>query len=241
MRLSVNTASEFARRQWQRRLRTLRPVLVVAVGVGLLVLGGWVVGFSSWLATDTVKVAGVHRVPESRVVAAAEVDLGTPLLRLDLGAIRDRVAVLPEVAEVSVQRSWPTTLSIEVTERQPVATVHRDGSWWVMDGEGVVFGKSDSRGDSLPVVEVQSDIDADALAEVASVVTALPVDLLADVRRLTARSMDSISLRLRNDSEVRWGSAAQSERKVAVLGVLLAQVKAEVYDVSVPELPTTSR
>jgi cell division protein FtsQ len=38
---------------------------------------------------------------------------------------------------------------------------------------------------------------------------------------------------------VRWGSAEDSARKAEVLTVLL-RVPAAVYDVSVPELPTTS-
>jgi cell division protein FtsQ len=237
---ATDSASRFSRRQWRRRLRALRPLLLTALGVGLLVFAGWVVAFSSWLAADSVTVSGEDAVSDTQIMAVARVDLGTPLARLDLDAIHDRVAAMPEVAEVSVRRSWPHTIAIDVTERQPLAAVHRDGSWWVMDAEGVVFRETPKRDKALPVVEVRARVDDEALREVASVVTALPDDLLADVRRVTARSMDSISLRLRDHSEVKWGSAAQSDRKVQVLALLLDQVKAAVYDVSVPEQPTSS-
>jgi cell division protein FtsQ len=175
-----------------------------------------------------------------QVVAAASVDVGTPLVRLDLDAIRQRVAELPAVAEVTVHRSWPHTVSIDITERQPVAAVYRERSWWVMDATGVVFRRLGEREVDLPVVSVPARVETAALQEVATVVKALPAPLLDRVRRFTARSMDSITLRLKDKSTVIWGSAAESDRKVEVLGVLLDQVKAAVYDVSVPEQPTTS-
>jgi cell division protein FtsQ len=51
--------------------------------------------------------------------------------------------------------------------------------------------------------------------------------------------MDSLTLTLQDGREVRWGSAAQTERKVQVLSVLLRR-PAQVYDVSVPAQPTTA-
>ena len=56
--------------------------------------------------------------------------------------------------------------------------------------------------------------------------------------QVTASSEDSITLQLTNASEVRWGSAAASGEKAAVLRALLAH-KASYYDVSVPSQPAT--
>jgi cell division protein FtsQ len=61
---------------------------------------------------------------------------------------------------------------------------------------------------------------------------------MAQTRRVRAQSMDSITLTLADGRSVRWGSADESQRKVQVLAILLKQ-KASVYDVSVPEQPTT--
>jgi cell division protein FtsQ len=219
----------------------LRPVAIVAGVLAVAALVGYAFYFSSWLAARDVEVTGESSLTAKEVIAAAQVDLGSPLARLDLSAIEERVAALPAVADVSVQRSWPHTVSIEVTERTPLAAVMRDGAWWVMDDEGVVFRRTPERDASLPVVQAGPDAGADALAEAAKVVSALPTSVLADVKRLTARTPDSIELRLKNRSLVRWGSAADTARKAEVLRVLLENVKASVYDVSVPEQPTTRR
>jgi cell division protein FtsQ len=238
---SATETARFARRQWRRRLVALRPVAIGGGVLAMVVLVVYAFYFSSWLAASGVSVTGESSLTAKEVVAAAHVDLGTPLARLDLGAIETRVAALPAVADVSVHRSWPHTVSIEVTEREPLAAVMRDGAWWVMDDEGVVFRRTPERDASLPVVQAGPKAGTDALAEAAQVVAALPASVLADVRRLTAKTPDSIDLRLKDRSLIRWGSADETARKAQVLSVLLREVKASVYDVSVPEQPTTRR
>lgn len=234
-------SSRFARRAWRARLLRFRPLLVAFGLVVVVGLGTWVVFWSSWLTAAEVRVAGQQTVDEQRVVAAAQVDLGTPLVRLDLDAIRARVAALPPVASVSVHRSWPHTVSIDIAERQPVAAVEQRGSWWVMDADGVVFRKTGNQQPGLPEVAVRASAPSQTRAEAARVVASLPADLLSAVTRVSAGSMDSITLQLRNGREVRWGSSAESPRKVEVLAVLLDRVEASVYDVRVPEQPTTAQ
>ena len=233
------TSERFARRQRRRRLEALRAAVAVAVAVALIGLAVYAVYFSSWLAATSVDVSGEQTLSGQQVVEAANVDLGTPLARLDLSAIQANVAQLPAVADVSVHRAWPHTVEIEVTERRPLAAVRRDGGWWVMDEEGVVFRRTPHRDDALPVVAVGASARPDALSEAAKVVSSLPGAVLDHVRRLTAHSMDSIELQLTDHRLVRWGSSDETDRKVQVLSVLLDQVKASVYDVSVPERPTT--
>ncbi len=231
--------SRFTKLQWRRRLRRARPILIMVGSLTVVALAGWAVFFSSWLATDKVDVEGVEHLSTYEVLAAADVDLGVPLARIDIDAVRDRVSEVPAVADVSVHRSWPHTLTISVSERAPVATLHKDG-WWLMDSEGVMFRRSAHRDPSLPVVAFEGTLDDQARREVAAVIAALPASVIDDMKRVRAHSMDSISLMLRDGKEVVWGSAAESDRKVEVLAVLLRQ-RAKVYDVSVPEQPTTQR
>jgi cell division septal protein FtsQ len=231
--------SRFTKLQWRRRLRRARPLLITLGSLGVVAVACWVVFFSAWLATDRVDVQGTKHLSDDAVLAAADVDLGEPLARIDIDAVRDRVAEVPAVADVSVHRSWPHTLTIAVSERVPVAMLHQHG-WWNMDSEGVTFSKSAHRDPSLPVVDFEGSPDEQARREVATVVESLPASVIDSLKRVHARSMDSIALMLRDNREVVWGSAAESNRKVKVLAILMRQ-RARVYDVSVPEQPTTMR
>ena len=69
--------------------------------------------------------------------------------------------------------------------------------------------------------------------------SALPDDLLADPSADGA--IDGLDRAAADDGrQVKWGSADESDRKVEVLAILLKE-NASVYDVSVPEQPTTRR
>lgn len=215
-------------------------LLVVCAIAGLAVFAGWALLGSSWLAAQRVTVTGERTLAERQIVSAAQVQLGTPLVRLDLAQVRQRVASLRPVASVSVHRAWPHTVAITITEREPVAAVRGAGAGWdLLDKSGVVFRHSDKQ-PPLPVVAVPSTRDSATLQAVAAVVTALPPRLLATVRQLSAQTMDSITLQLTAGREVRWGSADKNAAKVQVLTVLLKQ-RAHVYDVSVPAQPTITR
>ncbi|MGH3472759.1 MAG: cell division protein FtsQ/DivIB [Nocardioidaceae bacterium] len=234
-----DTRQRFARRRWHGRLLGIRTAVISLVLAVVLAFGAWVVLFSSWLAVDAVVVSGEQTLSKQAVVSAAAVPMGTPLARVNLDDISTRVARLPAVASVSVHRSWPNTIDIHITERRPVANIHRQGAWWELDRTGVIFRKIPARANGLPVIELHSQVDPETLAATAAVVTALPANLLNQVRRIKAHSMDSIRLQLNDGRVVVWGSSAESPMKVRVLAALL-QRKAHLYDVSVPTNPTTA-
>jgi len=226
----------FARRQWARRWLAWRVVLGVLALVGLVVGAVWLVFFSSVLAVSGVKVAGAEVLDPREVRQVAAVPTGSPLATVDLEAVASRVERLTPVLEVDVSRSWPDRVRIDITERTAVAVVIRDGVVQGVDPDGVIFRRYPSRPPSLPLIRMGANTEPDALAEAALVMAALPADLQARVRYLSAYTVDTISLRLRNGKVVRWGSAADSANKAKVLAVLLDQ-PASLYDVSVPGQP----
>jgi cell division protein FtsQ len=234
-----DSETRFQQRQRHRRLAALRPALIAVGVLAVATFVGWVVFFSPWLTVDSVKVDGLWTLRQQQVLSAAQVPIGTPLMRVDLNAIEQRVEAVRAVDSASVHRSWPHTITITVSERQPLAAIDEQGAWWVMDHEGVLFRRTQGPLGHLPVVKLGPKADTAARQEVASVIAALPGSVLGDVHRLTARTMDSITLDLAGGKKVIWGSAAESARKVQVLGVLLKDVDASTYDVSVPEQPTT--
>lgn len=216
------------------------------LGLVLVVLlaGGWtyVIYGSTVFAADHVTVTGTHRLSAAQVRAAAAVPTGTPLARVDLDAVQSRVAGLAQVAAVTASREWPDTVHIAVREREPVAAVHRNGSWWLVDHTAVVVARSSKRPD-LPVLDVANPEPGDAAARSAlAVVVALPRALLHQVRRVSAASPDSVRLRLTKRVVVVWGNADRSDRKAKVFTALRkAQPHGRVYDVSSPDVATVRR
>lgn len=219
---------------WRRRLRLLVGLIVIALA-GIAV---WVVWFSPVFASDEVRVIGVSEIGQqagrSQVVAAAAIPDRTPLIRVDTNAARDKVAQLAWVESVEVYRSWPRTIVVEVRERTPVAVVENGDLRTGVDASGVLFDPPGGLWITDPVIRGEES----AIPEAVEVVASLPSEIERRVRVVQAVSPDDIRLELGNDAIVRWGNAEDGEFKAQVLLALLPR-RAEAYDVSAPELPTT--
>lgn len=231
------TQQRFLRRQRARRWLVWRRMLIALAAVVAVVGSVWLVFFSSVLSVQATSVVGVDVLSEREVRRAAEVPEDVPLATVDLAAIQARVEDLAPVASAEVSRSWPDTVTIEVTERSAVAAVLREGVWRGLDAEGVLYRTYPRRPEGLPEVRMRADTRVEALVEAASVVRSLPTDILRRVSYLDVRTIDAISFQLRNGALIRWGSADESGRKAQVLAVLLRQEASE-YDVTAPGRPT---
>lgn len=223
------------RRQRLRR-RALRAVVAFAV-VAVVAASVWVVGFSQALAATTVTVTGTSVLTAADVTAAAQVPLGTPLIRLDTDAIAKRVKALKPVAAVSVSRSVPNKVTIAVTERKAVYAVSSSSGFDLVDATGVPYTSVGDVPQGLPVANISQDSER-LRRDVATVVSAMPQVLRDRAVLVTAETPDSIVIELRGGAEVVWGSAEESAEKATVIAALLT-VSASVYDVSSPSHPTT--
>ena len=195
---------------------------------------------SSALAVDSVRVVGVERLSADEVRQQAAVPDGAALATVDLDDVQRRVGDLAAVAAVEVVRDWPAALVIRVRERTPAAVQFRSGAWVLIDRDGTAFDRHEKRPKGLPAVTTPSGGDQQALRSALRVLDALPPDVRAKVRQVSASSPDDVRLRLSRDRTVVWGSDERNARKSAVLEVLLTR-KARVYDVSAPDIPTTAK
>jgi cell division protein FtsQ len=224
------------RKELRRRWVALLSVLTV---VGL----GYVLFFTSFLGVQSVEVIGATSLSADQVRAVAAVPYHNPMLMLSTGQIRDRVATMPGVATVEVSRSWPSTIEIIVTERTAIAFFDSgtggDGVH-LIDGGGVVFKTVKDRPAGLPELKLAKVSANDPLTRaVTAVLGVLPGQLLKQVTTATAKTPGSVEFKLTNGKTVRWGTAAETDRKARVLAALLTRDGA-FYDVSAPELPTVS-
>lgn len=239
-------ADRFAQRRragtWQRVRRYAWGALAVVVIVFL----GWLVGWSNALAVSSVDVSGQTTMKASFIRTTAQVPLGVPLARTDTDAIARRVGALNRIESVDVGRGWPHTITIEVVERTALGWVLSGGENKALDRHGMLFRSYRKPPKALIEVRIGTDdikLRERSLEEVGSVLQSIKsadAKLFAKIRRVDAESIDSVTLDLAKGRSIRWGSAGETEAKLAVLDALL-KIKARTYDVSAPEQPTTKR
>jgi cell division protein FtsQ len=221
-------------RAGQRRMRGGTVWVVLATVAAIAALAGWVTYGTSLLGVRAVRVTGIGVLTEEQVQQTAAVRAGTPLARVDLAAVRDRVARLAPVERVTVSRDWPDAVAVRVTERTAVAAVPRDKQFLLVDGSGVTFDTVGARPAGLPTVSVKSTADIPAGVRV---LAALTPELRDELASITVDGPARIRLALAGGREVIWGDATQSELKAKVATALLAR-EGSTYDVSAPDVVT---
>src|SRR5699024_4428448 len=127
---------------------------VVLLVVSLVCVVTWILLGSRLLVVRDVAVTGVDRIRPEDVVAAVDVETGTPLARVDLDSGRERAESLDLVESAEVTRGWPVTLRVEVVERRPLLAVRVGEEYRLVDGDGVRIEDSRTRPEDHPLIKV---------------------------------------------------------------------------------------
>jgi cell division protein FtsQ len=215
----------------------IRLVLLTLLSVAL----GLVLYFSPLMSARHLVVTGTDAGPgavsRDEVVDAAQVRIGTPLLQIDTDEIADRVAGIRRVASARVRREYPSAIRITIAERIPVVVKDFPDGPHLFDRDGVDFAVAPPP-PGLPYIDVDNPGPADPPTKAAlEVMTALRPEVAAQVGRVGAPSVASITLTLLDGRTVVWGTTDRTDEKAEKLTALLTQ-PGRVYDVSSPDLPT---
>jgi cell division protein FtsQ len=163
---------------------------------------------------------------------------------VDTGAAERRLRRLPWVQTAVVERGFPNTVKIHITERVAAAVAARPaGGWVLLDRSGRVLAERPDRTGDLPEVVGAGAPPApsatfDAARPVLDVVAALPAGLR---RQVTDATLDGEAVTLHTGvREIRIGPPTQLAAKMAALSVLLERVGSRsvaAIDVRVPQAP----
>lgn len=129
------------------RLRQLARFLEAGLYIALFFifvyyLATYITG-SGRYAVRNILVYGEGAVTTEDVRAVARLDSRDNLLFLDREAVARRVAALPYVAGAEVQREFPNTIVITISERKAVATLIAGRRAFLLDREGHVLRETE--------------------------------------------------------------------------------------------------
>ena len=88
---------------------------------------------------EAVKLSGQRETTEFEILEALEIEQGTSLALFDASAARERLARIPWIETVSVQKLYPGTLQVRIDEREAFALWQRGNSLSVIDAKGQVI------------------------------------------------------------------------------------------------------
>ena len=235
----------------RKLLYTASALAIIAVLYVVLVF------FSPLLATQKITVRGASLLETTQVEQKLEPLRGVPLTRIDEKKVRELIGQDNVIRSVQVESRPPHELVVTLKERTAVAVVKQGDTYHTVDSDGVSLLESATQPDtSVPLVRFSGD-DPQTSAEfhtISTALSAMPSELLAQVKEASATSTSSITLTLRDNTTVQWGTAEESELKAKVLLSLRQAIakraqeessseaqtqKVTVYDVSAPRVPVT--
>jgi cell division protein FtsQ len=224
-----------ARRPRPARRARLRRLVIGVLATAIIVAGGaaglrWLLT-TEHFAVASVEVRGVSRVPPDQILAAAAIQRGTNIFKLDTIGVTGRVESLPEVRRADVVRELPNRVVISVEERRPFTLVHGGRLHW-MDEEGRLLGASPEA--VAPPMPVISGLSAEELASMRTapgpkaraaigVIRALLRSgngLTAEISEIDMSRREGPVLYTVDGVEVRLGTEDWDERLVRLEGVL---------------------
>lgn len=177
------------------------------------------------LKVDDVLLDGREHTTRPQVIAALGLKRGDPMLGFDPSTLRQRVEALPWVRTARVERLFPGTVRISITERNPIALWQKNGQFHVVDDEGAVIADSapERYRDLLIVVGDDAPKHVPELVVLLAAEPALKQRVTAAVwvgeRRWNLRFDDRIDVRLpEHEAPAAWAKLARLEREFAILG-----------------------
>ena len=226
-------------------VRALAVVALVAVALGI---GYAAARYTALFALRELEVSGGSPAVDAAVREAGGAFLGESLVALDREEVQQRIAALPSVRAVRLDRAFPHTLRVTVVPERPLAVVRNGQEAWLVSERGRVIRAAPEAAGARPLVWTASEPDLRPGASVESERVRLALRALRALpprfpERILAARTDAagITFVLADGTELRLGTPDQLVLKLAVaariLGEVTAAEQAELayLDVSVPE------
>jgi cell division protein FtsQ len=200
----------------RRRIRAVwrliwKSALCVALGFGLWWGGreGWrnFVWENPFFLVDPPTVTTDGSLTREQILSAADIVEGRNILTVELGKARAALESLPQVDRAEVSRTFPRSVAINVTERQPVAWVTAkkgdnpltSARSFLIDSRGIILRKRTREFEAgrLPIISgvETGDLIPGQRANRSAIIAALELlSLNADNTRFQIRAIDLAKL-----------------------------------------------
>lgn len=178
---------------------------------------------SPFLSVSRVVVTGAHRVDVIGILTEHGVEEGRAMVTLHLDGARQALAADPWIASVEMAREWPSTVRVDLTEREPAASVRLSDGWALVAADATVLERVDGPDPSLPaarfpqVAESEASDDLEVAGAVAYL-AALPLNHRSDAQ--VGPGEGGLVARV-DGFEVRLGGPFEMDSKAAVTAALL--------------------
>lgn len=152
----------------------------------LLGLSIYILLQSPFFNVRKIEIVGRNEITQQELVQRSGISLGANIFKLDLKVGEEKIKLLPEVKSVKLTRKFPSTIVIDVMERQAVAFLPVDNGFVEVDNEGKCIRQGKIEDKHVPIItgininEIKPGqrIDNPRVELAIQVITQLPLELV---------------------------------------------------------------
>jgi cell division protein FtsQ len=213
--MDKETAHRVHLARWRRFVTAFLVISILSAAVGLYT--------SPLLRVQRLEVVGATAVSADEVGSLARLD-GDSMMRLDFASAEERVETIPMVQSARLERRWPQTVRVVITERAAWAFWQAGEDRYVIDTEGVVLPGSVPL-ENAPVIRDVSgplrlapgdQVDRDAVVLSRALIERVPEKLAMNVAALEYSPQQGLALTTDAGYRVVVGDSQNVDYKLAV-------------------------
>lgn len=227
-----------------RRTRTRHALNIFSVVFVLIaiVVGGYLIWNSNFWLVKSVTVSGNKRLSAKEVVALADTDADTSLLKISTAKIEAKLERHPWIKKARLSRNLPNRLLIQVTEREPFVALKQTGGLVVLDGSGFVLQRKRALADkNTPVIndirvrkiKVGYKYKDKKLLDVLTSLRGLGSDLRSKITWVSVPSLDNMSFQTSDGLEIIYGSSLDAAKKNFLIKKILSEADERIVHINV--------
>lgn len=166
------------------------------------------------------------------------------MYRSNFGSSNSKLKKLPYVKSVHFEKSWPSTVNVEVVHRVPIATIKTDKGYVLIDDESYIFQKTDALQSGLPVFKGFDQITfTEKLNDknYISILNQSPDEIKNQIASVTKKD-SKYFVTLSDGIVIMLGDTDLLKEKLAIAwSIILTKNRSQLgyIDVSVPSLPVS--
>lgn len=233
----------------RRRSRALllAAALITSLTAGMIFL----FFYSAAFVVEDVTFTGGRDEVRAEAAQLAHIPLGRPMARVSESRISERVLADPRIAAVEVDRGWPSSVTVSITERDPVIALRGAGQTWLADAGGTVFEQVGRPSRRLPLVTVQPspvEIDPGTVSGLAELwrLRPDPAELEGDLTPPRVARNGTVQMTVDQVTLI-WGEPTENDKKWQVVRALIGQESIDPQggtpvriDVRLPDTPVVT-
>lgn len=238
-------------------------IVVALIIIGVVLVGAFALYLAPIATIQHISIKGAHHLTDEEMLALAQVPENTTLLRVDTTRIEQNCLRDAWIESVAINRIFPSTLEIVVTERSIAATVAvptNDSTvtriWAIAKDKTWLMPIPDKESVAAQTVSEQVYIDAESVLQIVDVpygttpeigatctdgsinnalaiVSGMTTELANSVVRVSATDAESTILTLDNGVEIAFGEAENIRDKERVCLALLEEHEGSIAYINV--------